>query len=220
MELIKLKEPFPAKDIEWRVQSAGTNNGKIWARVLAYVTNRAIMDRLDDVCGSDKWKNEQFVKGPEGGILCGISIKIGEEWVTKWDGAENTEVESVKGGLSSAMKRAAVQWGIGRYLYNLEAGYAVISNNGGHWQKGKQGKYDSFKWDAPALPPWALPNGTKQSQPADVPDPYMEMDKEFYLTHPLLDEKQKDFIRNNPMTDDLRARVEAKIEGLEQEVTF
>ena len=45
----------------------------------------------------------------------------------KWDAAENTQVEAVKGGRSGAMKRAAVQWGIGRYLYNLEEGFAQTS---------------------------------------------------------------------------------------------
>ena len=158
MNLKQLKEPFPAGDIEWRVQSAGAKNDIPWARVLAYVTNRAIMDRLDDVCGPEAWKNEYSV-GPQGGIICGLSIKCGDEWTTKWDGAENTDIESVKGGLSNAMKRAAVQWGIGRYLYNLEAGYADITTSGKHYQGAdKGGKYKSFKWNAPDLPAWALPN--------------------------------------------------------------
>jgi len=69
MDLSKLKEPFPAKDIEWRIQRSGLKDGKPWAMVLAYVTNRAIMDRLDDVCKPDHWRNE-YLKAPEGGILC------------------------------------------------------------------------------------------------------------------------------------------------------
>lgn len=48
--------------------------------------------------------------------LCGISVKIDNEWVTKWDGAENTDIESVKGGISSSFKRAANMWGIGLEL--------------------------------------------------------------------------------------------------------
>ena len=48
-ELDRLRDPFAPGDIEWRVQTAGEKNGKPWARVLAYVTNRAIMDRLDEV---------------------------------------------------------------------------------------------------------------------------------------------------------------------------
>ena len=117
-----LQAPFPDSDIEWRAQRSGIKNGKGWAVLLAYVTNRAIQERLDDAVGIENWKNE-YLPAPDGGVMCGISIRFdsNDEWITKWDGAENTNVEAVKGGLSGAMKRAAVQWGIGRYLYNLDA---------------------------------------------------------------------------------------------------
>ena len=130
----------------------------IWAMVLAYVTNRAIMERLDSVVGPENWKNE-FKEWMGTSVLCGISIKIENEWVTKWDGAEQTDIEATKGGLSSAMKRSAVQWGIGRYLYNLDATMATILEHGEHYQSAKQGKYEAFRWNAPILPKWALPDG-------------------------------------------------------------
>ena len=48
----ELSKPFPSSDIEWRVQQSGiAGSGKVWAMVLAYVTNRAIQNRLDEVCG-------------------------------------------------------------------------------------------------------------------------------------------------------------------------
>lgn len=170
MRLCDLKEPFPEGDIDWRVQQAGKKGDKVWALVLAYVTNRAIMNRLDEVCGPENWCNN-FVTGPDGGILCGISIKIGDEWVTKWDGAEKTQVEAVKGGLSGAMKRAAVQWGIGRYLYNLDATFAQISDNGKHYQpKNDKKQTPAFKWNPPKLPAWALPEGKKEKQPEPEPE--------------------------------------------------
>jgi hypothetical protein len=167
MNLDKLKDPFPASDIEWRIGRAGKNNRGIWAMCLAYVTNRAIMERLDAAVGPENWRNE-YREGPGGGVLCGISIRVGDEWVTKWDGAENTDVEGVKGGLSGAMKRAGYQWGIGRYLYKLDEGFATISPNGANFARlpQKEGG-DSFKWDPPALPAWALPNG--ESAPAPAP---------------------------------------------------
>ena len=159
MDLSKLKDFFEPNDIEWRLQQCGkTKEGKIWGMVLTYVTNRAIMNRLDEVCGPENWKNE-FKAAPDGGILCGISIKVGDEWVTKWDGAENTDIESVKGGLSGAMKRAAVQGGIGRYLYKLGESWINPNENGAYRGKTKDGTI--FKWDAPELPAWALPNGLK-----------------------------------------------------------
>ena len=160
MNLEKLKTPFMPDDIEWRVQRSGMKNGQPWAMVLAYVTNRAIMDRLDEVVGPGNWKNE-YSTGPDGGVLCGLSIKIDGEWITKFDGADNTQVEAVKGGLSGAMKRAAVHWGIGRYLYKLDATFAVIKESGRYKDKAKNkqtGQDTWFKWDPPLLPDWAIPS--------------------------------------------------------------
>lgn len=158
-----LDNPFKPSDIEWRVQQCGVSNGKPWAMVLAYVTNRAIMARMDLVFGKLGWQNE-YKSAPNGGILCGLSVKVGDEWVTKWDGAENTQVEAVKGGLSGSMKRTAVQWGIGRYLYNLEAGFAKCNlAKLPKWNKAyhKETK-TNFYWETPQLPKWALPKATEQ----------------------------------------------------------
>lgn len=170
-KMAALRRPFYSNEIEWRTQSCGiTNNGKPWAVVLAYITNRAIMNRLDEVFGIDGWRNE-FVKWGDGATLCGISCRIGEEWITKWDGASETDIEATKGGLSDSMKRAAVQWGIGRYLYSLTENFATCSmekqqGNGWKQAKTKDGKY--FYWCPPALPDWALPkedHGKGNQQP-------------------------------------------------------
>lgn len=180
MSLEQLKDPFPARDIEWRVQSSGETNGKVWARCLAYVTNRAIMNRLDAVVGPVHWRNE-YAPAPCGGVMCGLSIRVGDEWVTKWDGAENTDVEAVKGGLSGAMKRAAVQWGIGRYLYDLEEGWAQVNERGRFQGKTKDGAY--FKWDPPILPAWALP----QSADGTASDAQLDLIAKLIKSHLITD---------------------------------
>lgn len=154
MDLEKLKEPFGEKDIEWRLQSCGKNEKGFYGKCLAYVTNRAIQSRLDEVCGPLNWKNE-FIAGPNGGILCGLSLRHNNEWITKWDGAENTDIEAVKGGLSDSMKRAAVQWGIGRYLYNLEENWVKVDKEGKYFGSTKE--KEKFRWNPPTLPFWALP---------------------------------------------------------------
>lgn len=159
MDLSKLREPFPAKDIEWRIQSSGIKNGgNPWGKCLAYITSRAIQDRLDEVCGPENWQNE-FKPAPLGGILCGLSIYTGNGWVTKWNGADNTDIEAVKGGLSSATKRAGVEWGIGRYLYKLSEGWAIFGDGGAYSAKIKDnnGKTSWYNWNPPGLPDWALP---------------------------------------------------------------
>ena len=99
--LNKLRIPFPEEDIEWRIQQQGTSTGLPWALVLAYVTNRAIMDRLDDVVGPENWTND-FTQSPNGGVLCtlgvrGVSDDDSSGWVYKTDGADNTDIEKVKG---------------------------------------------------------------------------------------------------------------------------
>jgi hypothetical protein len=161
MNLKELAKPFPEKDIEWRLARCGEANGKIWGMCLAYMNARAVMDRLDDVVGPEKWRDRYWRE--DKAVMCGISIKVGDEWIEKIDGAEETDIEAVKGGLSGAMKRAAVKWGIGRYLYNLEEGFAQILDKrqpGCHQGKTKEGK--TFFWLPPKLPDWALPEQPKQ----------------------------------------------------------
>jgi len=163
MNLNLLDEPFAADDVEWRVQQCGMASNGPWAMVLCYVTNRAIMKRLDEVCGKANWRNEYRDIPNNGGVECGISIKFDGEWITKWDAAENTQVEAVKGGRSGAMKRAAVQWGIGRYLYQLEERFAVCSTERNNsWNKAsfkdkKTNQFSQLWWETPTLPAWALP---------------------------------------------------------------
>lgn len=164
----KLNEPFDPMDIEWRIQKHGTSNGKRWAMVLAYVTNRAIMERLDEVFGVEGWQNE-YRPLSDGGFLCGIKAKVRhedgtDEWVIKWDGADKTAVEATKGGISSAMKRTGVQWGIGRYLYRLETNFVTLIEGRGDGSdittSIKEGdKYQNVHFKRPALPKFAIPGG-------------------------------------------------------------
>lgn len=110
----QLAAPFSVEDIEFRARA--TTNDKSRALALAYITSRAVMNRLDAVLGPENWRDE-YRPGPNGGVICGLTLRVAGEWITKWDGAENTNFEAIKGGLSDAFKRAAVKWGIGRYLY-------------------------------------------------------------------------------------------------------
>lgn len=145
----KLQAPFEYNEIEWLVKIANEKNETGLA--LPYVTARAIQNRLDDVCGIDGWQNT-FIEWKDKSQLCGISIKFGEEWITKWDGADDTNTDGTKGGLSGAMKRAATAWGIGRYLYNLPAIWTPITI-----EVNKNGKKNYKIKKKPSLPDWALP---------------------------------------------------------------
>lgn len=178
--LKKLQEPFVPEEIEWRV--GATNQEKTKGIALAYVTNRAVQNRLDEVFGVFGWKNE-FKEWKGKSQLCGISVKVGDEWITKWDGADDSDTEAVKGGLSDSMKRAAYQWGIGRYLYNLENVWVEITPAGKSYRLKSE----------PRLPQWALPEGysyggkpepKQQEQPEqqhqDIPPPVLKAKYQHY----------------------------------------
>lgn len=115
MNLQHLHAPFPPNEIEWRVGS--TKQDKSSGLALAYLTARHVMERLDEVCGAGNWQDRYEFHGKR--TVCYLSIRIDGEWVTKADGAGDSEVEAEKGAISDALKRAAVKWGIGRYLYSL-----------------------------------------------------------------------------------------------------
>lgn len=164
MSTVKLSDPFHPQDIEWRIQRMGWSGNGPWVMALAYVTNRAIQNRLDECCTPFGWQNE-YRAGPSGGVICGISVwdKEKAQWITKWDGSDNTQIEATKGGLSGAMKRAGSQWGIGRYLYGLDATFATCREQAPQDKTGWVKHYDKDKgkaifWQTPQLPDWALPS--------------------------------------------------------------
>ena len=127
--LNQLKNPFEPQLVKWR-----TGGG---SKQLAYIDARDFMKRLDTVMGADNYQTKYTAV--EGGFICELSLRIGDEWITRSDGANLTKIEPVKGGISGALKRAANAWGIGRYLYYLDPN--------------KFNKNNVHQW-----PAWALPN--------------------------------------------------------------
>lgn len=134
-----LAAPFPPDEIEWRVGS--TTQDKKKGMALAYIDARAVMDRLDAVVGPNNWQCRYTAVGDktccEIGIQC-VTCESDEsdhgsvcfDWVWKSDGAGDTDFEGAKGAFSDAFKRAAVRWGIGRYLYDVKAPWVEIEARG------------------------------------------------------------------------------------------
>lgn len=165
-----LQEPFPSKDIEWRVQATGEANGGRWARVLAYVDARAVMDRLDQVFGAMNWKDNYHHMNEN--VLCTIEVYHDGRTASKQDGSPETQVESFKGGISKAFVRCAVKWGIGRYLYELGENYANCISKEEYKKLSDIQKQNylaardaktktSFYFCRPELPYWALSQAEK-----------------------------------------------------------
>jgi len=113
----KLLAPFPDEMIEVR-------EGKFF-----YVDARAVQSRLDEVVGPANWSFDYSVLHAEQG---GVGIKgcLTVLGVTKcdagehWRASDRDKIEVFKAAVSDALKRAAVHFGVGRYLYELEVARA------------------------------------------------------------------------------------------------
>ena len=148
-----LAAEFPKEDIHWRAQSLTKDGDK--AMALAYLDARDVMDRLDQIVGPENWQDRYESDGPK--TICYLSVRIGEEWVTKADGAGDTQVEAEKGSISGAFKRAAVKWGIGRYLYDMPAPWVPCESYE------RQGRRHWKRWTAD---PWSYVSSSMKVKPA------------------------------------------------------
>lgn len=135
-----LAAPFPPEEVSWRLGS--TSKAQKKGMALAYIDARVVMDRLDAVCGPHGWQCRY--SHTAGKTVCDIGVYVpvfddGGQWIWKADGAGDSDIEAEKGALSDAFKRAAVRWGIGRYLYSLDSPWVEIE------EIGQTGKYRIVK---------------------------------------------------------------------------
>jgi hypothetical protein len=158
----ELQRPFDKEKVSWRVGMVSKKNQKK-GRALAYIDARDVMNRLDSVVGPENWQDaysferernvrkhdryakEYYFEDCLGRCTCQLSLRIDGEWITKSDSAGETATEGEKGAVSDAFKRAAVKFGIGRYLYSLPSDWVDL---------------DDYKKivKPPSLPNWALPD--------------------------------------------------------------
>ncbi len=115
----QLAAPFGTEDVRWKPQIVSGSR----ALAVPYLTSRAIMDRLDEVFGVTGWRTD-FKPLDNGAVMCMLECWCGDRWVAKTDvggqSQQPDEGDRVKAAFSDALKRAAVQWGIGRYLYRAQ----------------------------------------------------------------------------------------------------
>jgi hypothetical protein len=147
-----LAAPFDPREVKFKPAVVSGNR----ALALAYVDARVIQDRLDDVLGVAGWQDE-YECLPDGSVVCRLRLRLGDEWITKMDvggpSEQPDEGDRRKAAFSDALKRAAVKFGVGRYLYRLPSQWV---------------DYDSRKKQfakTPTLPPSALPKPKKSAAP-------------------------------------------------------
>ena len=138
-------------------------------KVLAYLDARDVMERFDQVY-PDAWQCIHYDCGGKMACKIGVHTKIAVhrvfvdgtpesdddifDWTWRSDGAGETNIEAEKGAFSGAFKRAAVMWGVGRYLYDLKDVWVPCDSQGNFNQKDcwqyaeKQDDLQSLAWQA------------------------------------------------------------------------
>lgn len=126
----RLRAPFPPGIEQYRAGPTWEQNGERWTRPLCYIDARAVFHRLDEAVGPDNWSTQLQRLGP-GVYLCTLTVC----GVTRADvgQAGEREGEQEKSGASDAIKRAAVQFGVGAYLYDQELPPAKLERRGNDW---------------------------------------------------------------------------------------
>jgi hypothetical protein len=139
-----LAAPFPASVVGWKPQTIKDRR----AMVVAYIDARDVMDRLDAVLGPLGWQ-DSYECLPDGCVVCRLQLRLDGEWVVREDVGSPSGQPDVgdrrKAAFSDALKRAAVKFGVGRYIYRLDQQWV---------------DYDPQKkrvMKEPTLPAWALP---------------------------------------------------------------
>lgn len=142
VDIKELSKPFPPEQISWRVGARTKDKSKGIA--LAYLDARDVMERLDSVVGAENWQCRYPFTG-----CCEISIRDEHgQWITKANCAGETQVEAEKGQASDAFKRAAVLWGIGRYLYDLPNTWVELNEYGNGFKNEKELTERLAKWQS------------------------------------------------------------------------
>ncbi|HJT77367.1 MAG TPA: Rad52/Rad22 family DNA repair protein [Gemmataceae bacterium] len=155
-----LAAPFDLTEVKFKPAVVSGNR----ALALAYVDARVIQDRLDEVLGVTGWQDD-YECLPDGSVVCRLRLKVGGEWLTKVDvggpSEQPDEGDRRKAAFSDALKRAAVKFGVGRYLYRLASQWVDYDPKRRQFAR------------TPSLPDSALPvrARTERAQPAPASQP-------------------------------------------------
>jgi hypothetical protein len=123
-----LAAPFDPEQVEWRPQGKTAPGARV--QLVAYVDARTVMDRLDAVCGVGGWSFELTPVVNDAAELRVARGRLTIAGVSKDDVGTASTWEPSKGTASDALKRAAVLWGVARYLYALPAVWVTLDDHG------------------------------------------------------------------------------------------
>src|SRR5215207_2262044 len=143
--LAHLRRPPAAEALRFKIQNAAGEA----AQVAAYVDARLVFDRLDLVCGKEWTARFEELPKPllpppcdrDGQALARppihVRCRLTAFGVTREDVGEG---EDPKAAFSDAIKRAAVQFGVGRVLYAMRAPWLRAGDGDGELRRNRKGR--------------------------------------------------------------------------------
>lgn len=167
----ELRRPYTPEAVKFRPDGKIRDDADTaTVRCLAYIDARLVSDRLNEIVGGNWW-DSYTIFGGKGAVMCDLTVM----GVTHQDvgiPTGTTAGSTAKAVLSDALKRAAVKFGIGAYLYALPVFRAEI-NKYGLTDKGRKHLNDQYKqWlDAEATQKyWGTPltHGDSEGSRGDI----------------------------------------------------
>ena len=184
----QLKNPINPKFVKCRVGARSKDKTKGIA--LFYLDAREVEKVLDNILGPENWAtNLNPIVSPQGfhGFTCSLTVYMPDgKTVTKTDAGEASKTSPVKGAASDALKRAAVLFGVGRYLYYIPNQWYKLNEFGNFIEE-------------PQLPKWALPD-ENLSDWEEIAikeyDPSKDVDLDFLADADFVDEESKKILKD------------------------
>lgn len=139
-EINRLRAPFPLEAHSIR-EGTKAGNGRIqW---FVYLEKTEVETRLNEVFPGE-WGSSQPVLTPLGNsVAATISITI--RGIERGNtGEDSNGQEKAKGATTDAFRRAAADWGVAKYLWEMEEIIYTDGYEKGEWDKQKQRKNEAF----------------------------------------------------------------------------
>jgi len=115
----ELRKPFEARFVSWKINNYSKDG--LSAQITFHIDARAVQNKLNEVVGLDGW-SFLYEEGRGGSVHGKLTVRAGERDVIREDvgypNSDNSQHPD-KDAVSDALKRCAVHFGVGQFLYAL-----------------------------------------------------------------------------------------------------
>lgn len=121
---------IPIEEFKWRIMRTVQRDEGVMAYYAAYPDARTVSSHLDRLFGPGGWTDDYVISPSGKSVVCVLKVRMGDEWISKSDVGNVTDIEPMKGGFSDAFKRAAAKLGVGRNAYDIPELWGPVSSKG------------------------------------------------------------------------------------------